>query len=428
MRAHLATTTVAAACACATALVLPLVFPGAAPAAGRHPAAAGPRAAGAANGRGAAGHAAGPAGTPGATRTIALTPLTGPGSSRTRAASVPRGVPARTVRPFSLLGVTWNDDRAPLDGTVEVRTRARSTGTWSGWRRLEPNDDQPDPDSPEGAAARTRGGTAPLWVGDADGVRVRVVPRAAGGRAGIPAVLPAGLRVDLVDPGDPAPVRTAAARARTAASPVADRPRARTAAARPAIVTRAGWGADESLRERGFRYTGAVRAVFVHHTGTGNDYTCAQAPAVVRGIYRYHVHSEGWRDIGYNFLIDTCGTVYEGRAGGVDRPVLGAHTLGFNADTTGVAVIGSYATANPSAASVRALERLAAWKLSLAGVSADATTTLVSTAGTKYPAGSRVRFRTVSGHRDGYPTDCPGARLYDRLPAVRRAAARLQGR
>jgi uncharacterized protein with LGFP repeats len=314
----------------------------------------------------------------------------------------------------------------------------------------------PDLDSPERADGHARGGTAPLWVGDADGVEVRVTPRATStGRAAATTSLPAGLRVDLVNPGAPATTSVdrvptvldragvvtrwtdaggpdyRAADAATDAGADAGAGTATSAstriAPRPPIVTRSGWGADESLRERDFAYTGSVRAVFVHHTVTGNGYSCAQAPAVLRGIYRYHVVSEGWRDIGYNFLIDKCGTIYEGRAGGVTQPVLGAHTLGFNNDTSGIAVLGTFTKANPSTAAVQALETLAAWKLSLSGVNANSHTTLISKGSDRFPAGHHVLFPTISGHRDAYKTDCPGAKLYDQLPAIRRAAAAMQG-
>lgn len=149
----------------------------------------------------------------------------------------------------------------------------------------------------------------------------------------------AGLRVELVDPGGGAAPVTA----RTLPA----RPSDGHQAPRPAIITRAGWGADESLRDPDFEYTGPVREVFVHHTASATAYDCADAPRVIRAIYQYHVQTNGWRDIGYNFLVDRCGTVYEGRAGGADLPVHGAHTLGFNTDSAGVAAIGTYVTDLP---------------------------------------------------------------------------------
>ncbi|WP_374209166.1 N-acetylmuramoyl-L-alanine amidase [Kitasatospora sp. A2-31] len=123
------------------------------------------------------------------------------------------------------------------------------------------------------------------------------------------------------------PGRRAPAAPRTLPAESSPARRADHEAPRPGIVTRAGWGADESLRDPGFVYTGQVRAVFVHHTATATDYSCSDAPQMIRAIYQYHVQSNGWRDIGYNFLVDRCGTIYEGRAGGVDQPVFGAHTL-----------------------------------------------------------------------------------------------------
>ncbi len=454
MRVILATS-VAAACACA-ALLLPLGRPASAPvaihravihpadarpAAGpAHPAGPPPAAARHSAVRDAAAHPAPADGdAQGAVHSLALTALSPQDGPRAKGEPVPHGLTTRSVPPFSLLGVTWNDAGRDLSGTVQVRTRSRATGVWSAWQRLDDGEDRPDAGSPESRRAGARGGTAPLWVGDSDGVEVRAVPEAGAddtpeGRAAGAAALPAGLRVDLVTPGAtpsgpasratgdlPAGARTPAGGDRAGAA--ADD----SWAPRPAIVTRAGWGADESLRESGFAYTDTVKAVFVHHTATSNDYDCADAPSIVRGIYRYHVTSEGWRDIGYNFLIDECGTIYEGRAGGVTRAVMGAHTLGFNTDTSGVALIGTFTKTKPPAAALTALERLAAWKLGLTGVDAGGHTTLVSGGSNKYAAGAQVHLWTISGHRDGFTTECPGAELYGELPAVRRAATALQG-
>ncbi|MEU8583320.1 peptidoglycan recognition protein family protein [Streptomyces abikoensis] len=197
---------------------------------------------------------------------------------------------------------------------------------------------------------------------------------------------------------------------------------------RPRIVTRAGWGADESIREKGFVYNKTVHAAFVHHTASGNGYGCGQSPSVIRGIYRYHVVSSGWRDIGYNFLVDKCGTVYEGRAGGVAKPVRGAHTLGFNTNSMGIAVLGTFGRSDPSSAALTAVATLSAWKLGLYGVNPAGTATLVSGGGNLFKKGSSVRLRAISGHRDGYATECPGDQLYNRLGTARSTASRLQGR
>ncbi len=318
------------------------------------------------------------------------------------AGAAERALAPRGTGGFALVGVSWDDPGAVLDGTVQVRTRSAATGRWSDWRALA-TDGEDAPDTPEGG----RGATAPLWVGPSDGIAVRAAP---GGRP-----LPAGLRAELVDPGTGPAVRSVR--------------EAEHEGPRPGIVTRAGWGADEALREPEFSYTGPVRAVFVHHTDTTNDYACEDAPKIIRAIYQYHVKSNGWRDIGYNFLVDKCGTIYEGRAGGVAEPVLGAHTLGFNTDSAGVAALGTYVSAAAPQAQLDGIAKLAAWKLGLTGRDAGGTTTLVSTSdGSRYPRGTAVSFNAVSGHRDAFNTDCPGDALYGRLGEIRSAAAHLQGR
>ncbi|WP_275561025.1 peptidoglycan recognition protein [Streptomyces sp. 5-6(2022)] len=203
---------------------------------------------------------------------------------------------------------------------------------------------------------------------------------------------------------------------------------ARYRAPRPRIVTRAGWGADEKIREAGHVYSKTVKVAFIHHTVTGNNYRCSQAPSVIRGIYRYHVKSLGWRDYGYNFTIDKCGKIYEGRSGGVTKAVRGAHTLGFNTNSMGVAVLGTFTSKKPSAKAVKAVAKLTAWKLGLFKRNPRGTTHLVSGGGNKYKKGAKVRLHVIAGHRDGFATECPGKRLYKKLGSVRKTAARLQGR
>ena len=332
-------------------------------------------------------------------------------------------------------------------------------------------------------AGGMRGSTAPLWVGDSDGVAVRVQPGMREGRqehegyegdkrvgtAGAGEVLPSGLRLELIEPGDEPPPQGAGPKAQalsaltaeSAASSAVNADLAplgateipplsrqqtteRLVAAhdeemadprvkpyigpRPRIVTRRGWRADEKLRERDFAYTKTVKAAFVHHTATGNNYRCSQAPSLIRSIYRYHVRSSGWRDIGYNFLVDKCGNIYEGRAGGVAKPVMGAHTLGFNTDSMGIAVLGSFSQASPPAAAVNAVARLTAWKLGIFGVNPRGETYLKSGGGNLYRKGANARLNVISGHRDGFATVCPGGRLYAELGNTRASSARYQGR
>ncbi|WP_329615926.1 N-acetylmuramoyl-L-alanine amidase [Streptomyces brevispora] len=429
---------------CAAALVLPLAAPaGAAPdTPAPHSAAMGPAPA----------EASEPAPLSGSTQSLALTSLPAASARATGqpiAAAAGQGLTERDVRAFSMVGVVWDDVNAELHGTAQVRTRATGTHRWSGWQDLETHNAEhsADPGTAERDSGAVRGSTAPLWVGDSDGVEVRVNPEAPDARGGsAPSVpLPGGLRLELVDPGkDPRqlPATGAVGADRTAgvtALPALSRLATDAAAGyvpgaapfigpRPRIITRQGWGADEKLRERAFTYTKSVKAAFIHHSATGNNYACSQAPAVLRGIYRYHVKSSGWRDIGYNFAVDKCGNIYEGRAGGVTKAVMGAHTLGFNTNTMGIAVLGTFSNANPPAAAVDAVAKLTAWKLGLYGANPKGKVTLVSGGSNKYKKGKKVKLNVISGHRDGFATECPGARLYKKLGTTRTSSARLQGR
>ncbi|MDI1458495.1 peptidoglycan recognition protein, partial [Streptomyces sp. ATE26] len=178
------------------------------------------------------------------------------------------------------------------------------------------------------------------------------------------------------------------------------------------------------------RYDDKVVAVFVHHTASPNRYDCADAPRIIRGLYAGQTGDRRWDDIGYNFLVDRCGTIYEGRAGGVDRPVTGAHTQGFNHRTAGVAALGNFTGDEPvPRAMTDAIAALAAWKLGLAGVDPRARARLVSSNGhSRFKAGTGATLPAVAGHDEGFMTNCPGAALTARLPEIRRTAARLQGR
>ncbi|MDQ2910162.1 MAG: N-acetylmuramoyl-L-alanine amidase, partial [Actinomycetota bacterium] len=191
----------------------------------------------------------------------------------------------------------------------------------------------------------------------------------------------------------------------------------------PEIFTRADWGADESI-VRGFpRYADSVQLALVHHTAGSSSYTRSQSPAIVRAIEAYHVKGNGWNDIGYNFLVDRYGQVFEGRAGGMRRAVIGAHAEGFNTGTVGVAVIGSYNSAGITPAARAALVSLLAWRLDLDHVDSASSVVRISSGNPRYPAGTALTLRAISGHRDAYPTSCPGASLYAQLPAIRAEVA-----
>ena len=188
-------------------------------------------------------------------------------------------------------------------------------------------------------------------------------------------------------------------------------------APKPQIFSRDQWGADESLRDRGSLRYGDIHGGFVHHTVNANDYSRDQVPSLLRGIYAYHTRSLGWSDIGYNFLVDRFGRIWEGRYGGVARPVVGAHTLGYNEDSFAMSAIGNFETAQPSQRHARRLRR--ALRLEARPARHQ---------GRRHRRGHRRRrFQAINGHRDAGSTACPGRYLYAKLPEIRRATAALQG-
>jgi hypothetical protein len=274
--------------------------------------------------------------------------------------------------PFDMLGVHWTGS-----GSVEYRTRA-TDGRWRPWRTV---------DADNRSGAWHDGDLA--WTGRSGAVRFRVH-------------------------GEVRRLRSFEVDSRVLATPT----RATASADTPAIVTREAWRANEEIVRARPVIAPRIRLAIVHHTAGTNNYTRAQAPAIVRGIEAYHVLGNGWNDIGYNFLVDRFGTVYEGRGGGVERNVVGAHAQGFNFGTVGVALIGSFNSATPTAAQQKALVDLLAWRLDVAHLDPSSTVGYTSGGNYKFRAGRVVTLRAISGHRDTGPTECPGSRAYALLPLL----------
>lgn len=177
------------------------------------------------------------------------------------------------------------------------------------------------------------------------------------------------------------------------------------------IIPRAGWGANEDLRyadgsERWTPRYAPIQKVVVHHTVTSTG--GADPSAVVRSIYYYHAVTLGWGDIGYNYLVDQSGNVYEGRYGGPE--VIGAHTYGNNTGTMGIAAIGNFQSHGASASAVESIARLV-------GERAPHLDPLASGA-----FGNHASVPNVCAHRDFMATECPGDQLFNRLVEIRSLA------
>lgn len=320
----------------------------------------------------------------------------------------------RATSSFSTIGVTWRAGTAAA-GTV-VQARVRSGGRWSAWSDLEVADAPGSSDRPTVSSGLVRrDGTQPSYVSPSDGYQVHV--SSPSGQS------PVDVQVAAVDPGSsPADATAASGEGLPASSAVAE-------ASQPTIISRAAWGANESQRNCGPDIMTTVKAVVVHHTVSDNNYSRAEVAGMIRGIYAYHANTLGWCDIGYNVLVDRFGTLWEGRFGGMSRPVMSAATGGFNTYTSAISALGNFDTATAPAAMVDSIARFASWKLGLHRVNPAGWTSLVSSGGsfTQYPAGRVVGLPTIFGHRDSNLTACPGRYMYAQLPTIRSKAFAYAG-
>lgn len=210
---------------------------------------------------------------------------------------------------------------------------------------------------------------------------------------------------------------------------------AEAAVAQPAVIARSSWGADESLRKDS---TGkeifppafyATKKLIVHHTDGRN--ADPDPAATIRSIYYYHAVTQGWGDIGYNFLVDESGRIYEGRhsrdyGAGVSpsgddvngKGVTGAHTGGWNSGTVGVALLGTLTDRDATPAARDALTSFLAWEAGRNSIDPQATTTFVNPV-----SGAITTTPNIAAHRDYGATECPGGAFYATLATLRTAVA-----
>jgi hypothetical protein len=292
--------------------------------------------------------------------------------------------------PFTAIGASVRAS-LPADTQLQLDVRASRDGVeWSPWLPLEFESE--DAKEPEPVGTKWTG--LAITRGRFLQARVALHPSAAGS----PTLEDVTLHTLNSDAGPDAPIH---------------------AKGGTEVISRSRWGADESLRLDAEgneiwppEYT-TPRAEIVHHTVTANG--PADPAAIVRAVYHYHAVSRGWGDIGYNFLVDDRGNVYEGRYGGErdGKITQGGHALQFNTNTIGVALLGTYTSAadQPPPAMVDALEELLAIKAARYGIAPSSPVVL---ADVRFPYG-------VLGHRDVLPghTACPGDGVAALLPEIR---------
>jgi N-acetylmuramoyl-L-alanine amidase len=290
-------------------------------------------------------------------------------------------------RPFDLVGVHWRGS-----GKVELRTRTRSDD-WSPWRVAAPEaEDRPDRGAGERSPSGWKTGN-PWWAPGSTRLEVRAIGRVTRVKAWF-----------VRSPSARVPLRTV------------------SRAGSPRIIPRSGWNANEKIVRAAPRYAPVLRFAIVHHTAGASSYGPEESAAIVRGIELYHVKGNGWNDIGYNFLVDRYGQVFEGRGGGITRNVIGAHAEGFNTGSVGIAVIGMYSAKRPAREAEDALGKLLAWRLDVGHVDPASSAMITSGGNAKLRPGAGAYLRAISGHRDAGFTACPGNALYARLGQLREVA------
>jgi uncharacterized protein with LGFP repeats len=346
---------------------------------------------------------------------LAQQPLTGLGG----------GVTIREVHqdtPFSMVALTAAD----LTGTSAEIRAMKSDGSWGPWYEAEVSG---------GVGDRSPGpsGTEPVFVGRTTTVQIAVTrpPGAAptGSSPTVPAKQELGYLPATIE--QPYGQNINAVLISPPQAPVDAQwtpPTALIAAGVPPhIITRGEWGADESMRCGEPVYDNGIRAGVVHHTAGSNDYGPQDSAAIVRAIYAYHTRTLGWCDIAYHALVDKFGQVFEGRAGGITKPVEGSHTGGFNKNTWGVAMIGNFDVVPPTPIQLRTVGRLLGWRLGMDGVDPRGTVALTSAGGsfTHFPAGATPTLPSIFTHRDVGNTDCPGNAAYAAMDRIRDIAARF---
>ncbi|NKR89012.1 cold-shock protein [Rhodococcus hoagii] len=403
-----------------------------------------------------------------------LTPLAPPTAPSTApgdiAAPVPGEVSPETLgatvkevtqdTPFSMVGVTAAD----LQSSVTQLRAKLADGSWGEWIT---------PDLIDGSS-NGKQGTEPVFVGDTNAVQILVTPKdGAAGAAGTTEA-PAG-----TNPTDPALRAPGAAEAPEAPAAEAPAPQEESDATQPLgytpaavskplrqatltandvaavlinpgsgpqdanladiatptsvngvnIISRKAWGANEGIRCQNPTYDDSTGGATVHHTAETNNYTREQSAGIVRGIYAYHAQSLGWCDIGYNVLVDRFGQIFEGRFGGLDRPVQGAHAGGFNENTVGIAMMGNFVNEPAPAATIESVGKYLGWRLKLANLNPKGQVTMYSegTQYSKYPLGQRVVLPTIFAHRDVGYTECPGSAAYAQMDQIRNIAAANYG-
>lgn len=300
---------------------------------------------------------------------------------------------AGTAREFTMIGVSSAGSASDAN-TAEVRVA--SDDTWTEWTQLGFDLDEAASDgTTEGRAQRQA--SAPLWVGSATSYEVRFPPGATDVRV--------HLVVESMRPVERPPVAAAIA----------------AIGGMPAVNSRATWGArPPKIHPALSDFDKGARMVIVHHTASrDNGYSPAEVPQIMRGLQAYDMDVRHYDDLGYNVAVDRFGGIWEGRFGGLDQPVVGAHAKGFNEVSMGIVVLGNYVATAASTATVDSIASLAGWKLTLEGYRPSSSLTLTADNTEGEPSHPfPLTLPRIVGHSDVGQTACPGS-ILALMPQIR---------
>jgi N-acetylmuramoyl-L-alanine amidase len=332
-----------------------------------------------------------------------------------------RVVRGATSTPFSTIGVSYAGMQS--DDAVQLRTH-QLDGSWTPWIAVEINlAEAPDRDSLEHSVAASD----PTFVDQAIEYEISLP-----GSATDVAVHRVQLRAVSASPVVTSPATTGpSATVVTTTAPATSTTISQRAASSADVLTRLGvharseWGARPSKIHPGLgNAENGVKMVVVHHTAGATDYTPAQAPIIVHDFQAYDMDVRHYDDLGYNVMVDRFGTMWEGRYGGLDQQVIGAHALGFNSVSMGIAVLGNFVDVDPPQAVIESVAKLAGWKLGIEGYDPTSMVTITADEAEGHPQ-HPVPLTTprIVGHKDIGLTLCPG-RIWDHLAEIRTLAAK----
>lgn len=288
-----------------------------------------------------------------------------------------RSIPLLHIEPFLAYSAEWTADPTV---SLFIRFYQSESGEWGQWLRFDP-DDHSEREAPQYVS---RLGFAPAT---STRFEVRTEPRKAFSTL-------EQWRIHFFSPGKSLPAQPVAGGGNRLICPCP----------LPDYLDRLGWCPSGNCPPDPTPQPTDVTHLIVHHSAGSN--TSSDWAAVVRSYWDLHVNVNGWDDIGYNWLIDPNGVLYEGRG----NDLQGAHFCGYNVGTMGVCVMGTYSTVHPTGQAYQKLKELLAWKCCDRDIDPE---------DFSFHENSGLNLFHISGHRDGCATECPGDSLYNSLPLVR---------